>query len=334
MSMIKRRIGALVAVAVMGSVVVAFANAGAGVASAKDRSAHASTSGKKVTFIIYSTPSTAFFLPVVNGAKAAAKLFGLNLNVEYSNSDVPTENNQIESAIASGTNGIAVSVPDNNAYTKSICNAHAHHIPIVTFNVTATKGQVLKCTMSFVGQDFVSAGYQIAEKLITAGKLKHGAQVFCPVEQQTAVYAVQRAQGANEALKKIGSKCSVVGTGFDLGQAQTTMQQYLIGHHNTAAILGLGQVPLQVAPAAAKAAGLKHVAIAGFDMSSQIASSIKSGKTIATIEQQPYEQGFYSVEQLALYLKYGLQPSNVNTGDAIVDKSNIGQVAALSGKVY
>ncbi|HEX3803586.1 MAG TPA: substrate-binding domain-containing protein [Solirubrobacteraceae bacterium] len=332
MSVIRRRFGV---VAILGSAAaLALASVGGGAANAKSSSAHASVSGKKVTFIIYSTPSTAFFLPVVNGANAAAKLFGLKLNVEYSNSDVPTENNQIESAVASGTNGIAVSVPDNNAYTKAICAAHSDHIPIVTFNVTATAGKVLDCTMSFVGQDFVSAGYQIAEKLITAGKLKHGAQVFCPVEQETAVYAVQRAQGANEALKTIGSKCNVVSTGFDLGQAQTEMQQYLIGHSKTAAILGLGQVPLQVGPAAAKAAGLKNLPIAGFDMSSQIATNIKRGKTIATIEQQPYEQGFYSVEQLALYLEYGLQPSNVNTGDAIVDKSNISQVAALTGKVY
>ena len=50
------------------------------------------TAGEKVSFIIYATPSTPFFVPVVNGAKAAAGLFKLNLNVEYSNSDVPTQN--------------------------------------------------------------------------------------------------------------------------------------------------------------------------------------------------------------------------------------------------
>ena len=290
--------------------------------------------GKKVTFIIYSTPSTPFFVPVVNGAQAAAKMFGLSLNVEYSNSDVPTQNDQIESAIASGTNGLAVSIPDNNAFTKSVCDAHAHHIPVVAFNVDATSGPVLNCTMSFVGQQFVSAGYAIAQQLISQGKLHHGAQVFCPVEQQTAVYAIQRAEGADKALASIGAKCNVVATGFDLGQAQTTMQQYLIGHHSTSAILALGQVPLQVAPAAVKAAGLSNIPIAGFDLSSQIAKDIKSGTTVATIEQQPYLQGFYSVEQLALNMEYGLQPSDINTGDAIVNTSNIAQVAALAGKVY
>lgn len=295
---------------------------------------HSPVAGKKVTFIIYSTPSTPFFVPVVNGAKAAAKMYGLNLNVEYSNSDVPTQNNQIQSAIASGTNALAVSIPDNNAFTKSICQAHAQHIPIVTFNVDATAGPVLNCTMSFVGQQFESAGYAIAQQLVSQGKLQHGAHVVCPVEQQTAVYAIQRAQGANKALAAIGAKCDVVATGFDLGKAQTTLQQYLVGHHSTSAILALGQVPLQVAPSAVKSAGLSHVAIAGFDLSSQIAKDIKSGTTIATIEQQPYLQGFYSVEQLALYLEYGLQPSDINTGDAIVDKSNIAQVAALAGKVY
>lgn len=290
--------------------------------------------GKKVTFIIYSTPSTPFFVPVVNGAKDAARIFGLNLNVEYSNSDVPTQNNQIESAIASGTNALAVAIPDNSAFTKTVCNAHNHDIPVVAFNVDATAGPVLNCAMSFVGQNFTRAGYLIAQTLMSQAKLPHGAHVFCPVEQQTAVYAVQRAAGADQALAAIGAKCDVVGTGFDLGKAQTLMQQYLIGHHDTKAILGLGEVPLQVAPAAAKAAGLSHPAIAGFDLSPQIAADIKNGTTIATIEQQPYLQGYYSVLQLALNLQYGLQPSNIDTGNAIVDKSNIARIAALAGKIY
>lgn len=292
-----------------------------------------SAHGKKVTFIIYADQSTPFFNPVVAGARAAAKIYGLSLNVEYSNSNNSTQVNQIETATASGVNALAVSIPSNTAFTKAICAAQAKGIPIVAFNVTATSGPVLNCVLSFVGQDFEQAGYLIAQRLVQEGKVPHGATVFCPVEDPTAVYASGRAAGANRALAAVGAKCDVVSTGFDLSAAQTTETQYLLGHRNANVILALGQVPLQVAPAAAKSAHVQ-ANIAGFDLSPQISTAIKAGTIDATVEQQPYLQGYYAVTQLALNLAYGSTPSNVNTGNEIVDKGNVARISNLAGSVY
>ncbi|HEY3953118.1 MAG TPA: substrate-binding domain-containing protein [Streptosporangiaceae bacterium] len=289
--------------------------------------------GKKVTFIVYADQSTPFFNPVVDGAKAAAKVYGLNLNVEYSGSNDSTQVNQIETASAGGVSALAVSIPSNTAFTKAICAAHDKGIPVVAFNVTATSGPVLKCVLSFVGQDFEQAGYLIAQRLVSEGKVPHGATVFCPVEDPTASYASGRMAGANRALAAVGAKCDEVSTGFDLSQAQTTETQYLLGHRSTSVILALGQVPLQVAPASVKAAHTKAT-IAGFDLSTQISSSIKDGSILATVEQQPYLQGYYAVTQLALNLAYGSTPSDVNTGNEIVDKANVAKIAALAGTVY
>lgn len=296
--------------------------------------AGADIAGKTVTFIIYATPDTPFFVPVVNGAKDAAKLYGLNLNVEYSNSNAITQNNQIETAIARNVAGLALSLPSDSAFTKSVCDAQKAGIPVVAFNVTATSGPVLNCVEGFSGQDFVAAGKLIAEQLIKAGSVPQGAHVFCPVEDATAVYAVGRAKGADEALATIGAKCDVVATGFDLAKAQTTEEQYLLGHRNTNAILALGLVPLQVAPAAAKADGIT-VPIAGFDLSQQVSTDIQNSSILATVEQQPYMQGYYAVIELALQLKYGLiPPPDVNTGNLIVDSSNVSSISSLAGPVF
>jgi simple sugar transport system substrate-binding protein len=48
-----------------------------------------------------------------------------------------------------------------------------------------------------------------------------------------------------------------------------------------------------------------------------------------SINQQPYLQGYYAVEQLALQTKFGLRPANVDTGTFLVDKSNIAEVQHL-----
>jgi simple sugar transport system substrate-binding protein len=86
-----------------------------------------------------------------------------------------------------------------------------------------------------------------------------------------------------------------------------------------------------VAPAAIKKANM-NIPIGGFDLSTDILSAIKSGVITATVDQQPYIQGFDAVMELALYLKYGITPANINTSNrALINQSNVDQVVPLVG---
>jgi simple sugar transport system substrate-binding protein len=98
------------------------------------------------------------------------------------------------------------------------------------------------------------------------------------------------------------------------------------------AIVGLGSVPLTVAPKAMEEAGIK-VPVGGFDLTPEIIQGIEDGVITATVDQQPYSQGFYAIAQLALWLKYGLYPSDMDTGGmGLVDASNVQTVKELVGK--
>ena len=109
------------------------------------------------------------------------------------------------------------------------------------------------------------------------------------------------------------------------------MTQYLIGHPDTAAVIGLGQTPTSQAVQSIRTPGLRSRP-AGFDISKEILDDIKNGALIATVDQQPYSQGFYAVTQLALNLKYGLYPSEMDTGGSgLVDKSNYQYAAKWAG---
>ncbi|HLZ81010.1 MAG TPA: substrate-binding domain-containing protein [Ktedonobacteraceae bacterium] len=287
-------------------------------------------SGKTILFEIKSGPSNSFFVPVVNGAKAAAALTGLKLQIQYGNDDDATIVSQMNTAIASNVVGIAVTVPDAGL-NKVVCDARAKNIAVVAFNTNGATGQGATCVQSFVGQDFVLSGALIAQRMINDGKIKPGDHVFCPVESPDQVYAVQRYQGVKQALDSIGAKCEVLGTGNDLAPAQSTLVSYLLGHPHTAAIIALGGTPLSVAPAAIKKANL-NIPIGGFDLSPDILKAIKSGVINATVDQQPYTQGFQAVIELALYLKYGITPANINTSNrALIDSTNVDQVVPLVG---
>ena len=83
---------------------------------------------------------------------------------------------------------------------------------------------------------------------------------------------------------------------------------------------------------AIKDAGLS-IPAGGYDVSPEVIADIKSGALTATVDQQPYSQGFYAVTQMALYLKYGLYPSEMATGGlGLIDKTNTDKAEVWAGK--
>jgi len=288
-----------------------------------------------ILFIPWSQSSNAFFEAVVNGAKDAAAQQGVNIDVQFGEEDANKQKTIFETGIANKVNGIAINIADDNAYVETACKAMKAGIPIVTFNIDDSRHGApgSTCRMAFMGQNFIAAGYVLGKRVIAEAHLKKGDKVFTPVEAPTATYAVQRHEGVQKALAEIGATSEVLGTGNDHAEALNKMTQYLIGHPDTAAVIGLGQTPTSQAVQSMKDAKLK-IPAAGFDISKEILDNIKNGELIAAVDQQPYSQGFYAVTQLALNLKYGLYPSEMDTGGAgLVDKTNYQFAAKWAGPV-
>jgi simple sugar transport system substrate-binding protein len=275
-----------------------------------------------ILFVPWSQSSNSFFEAVVNGAKDAAEQQGVKLDIQFGEEDQKNQLGILETGIANGVSGIAVNVADDDAYDKLLCDAAAKGMPIVTFNIDDSKGAEGLCRMAFMGQDFVETGYLIGKRMIKDHSIKKGDHVFTPVEAPQATYAVLRHAGVKKAMDEIGATTEVLGTGNDHAQALNLMTQYLLGHPDTDAVVGLGQTPTSQAVQAIKDAGLK-IPAGGFDVSKSILEQIKNGELTATVDQQPYSQGFYAITQLALNIKYGLFPSEMDTGGAgLIDKTN------------
>jgi simple sugar transport system substrate-binding protein len=71
-----------------------------------------------------------------------------------------------------------------------------------------------------------------------------------------------------------------------------------------------------------------------FDLSTEIVTKIKDGTTMFGVDQQPYLQGYGSVQILTLLNRYNLTPALpvTPTGPGFVDLSNIDVVEALAGE--
>ena len=284
-------------------------------------------------FLIWSQSSNPFFEAVVNGAQDAAEDQGVNIDVQYGEEDPVTQSNILETAIASGIDGIATIVADDNAYDDILCGAMDKGIPVVTFNIDDSEGADGTCRMAFMGQDFVETGYLIGKRMIEEHGLKSGDHVFTPVENPEGTYAVLRHAGVKQAMDEIGATTEILRVGNDHGEALNLMTQYLLGHADTAAVIGLGQTPTSQAVQAIKDAGV-DIPAGGFDVSQSILEQIASGELTATVDQQPYSQGYYAVTQLALNLKYGLYPSEMDTGGSgLIDQSNYKLAQEWAGAV-
>ena len=276
----------------------------------------------KITMIIYTSPGVPFFNPLIKGAQDAAKQEDVDLDIQYANNDQVLENNIIQTAVANKVDGIGAIIWDDHAFKKSICDAVHAGIPVIAFNIDNTKGAAASCRLAFIGQDFVSAGYLIGKRMVAAAHLKKGDLVFTPVEFPDAAYATLRHEGVQKALDEVGATSEIIGTGGNLPEVRTKMVQYLIGHSDVKAIIGLGEQPMIEALPSLKEAKLK-VPVGGFDVSKEILDGIANGDIVATVDQQPYSQGFFTVQQLALKIRYGLYPSDMKTGGlGLVDKTN------------
>jgi ABC-type sugar transport system substrate-binding protein len=281
--------------------------------------------------VIYTQPLAAW-TPAVNGAKAVEASTGLKIDIQYANNNDQTEISEIEAGISRGVAGMALQI-DDTAVAHAVCSAAQKGIPIIAWNNNALTGADASCVQAYVGQNEVTAGQAIGNYMVQHGYVKSGAHVFCPVEVPTAVYAAGRAQGANQALAAVGAKCDVVGVGTTDSGAVSTMTEYLLGHRNTTAIIALGGVPFANTPAVLAKMGL-NIPAGGFDVfDPRIPKAIESGKLVAAVDQQFYSQGFFSTQQLALELQYGLYPSDMATGGrGLVTKANIGNIIALAGQ--
>jgi simple sugar transport system substrate-binding protein len=288
--------------------------------------------GKTILFLIDSPPSSAWGQSL-SAVKAVEAITGLKVHVVYAsnNSQMVAE---IQTGIGARVAGMALNVATPAADT-AICAASDGGIPVVAWNTNGYGAAADRCVLAFMGQNFVSAGQAITRYLAMHGYIKRGAHVFCPVEDPTGAYAKRRAQGVDSVLASFGARCDVVGVGFADAANQSIMIRYLQRHPETNLVIALGGTPLANLPAVLKRLG-RHILVAGFDIAdgstSRIIDGIEHGDIVAAVDQQFYSQAFQAVMQLALYLKYGLFPSNIDTSDnSVVDNADAGLAASLSG---
>jgi simple sugar transport system substrate-binding protein len=285
------------------------------------------------TLVFFSSPGNPFWTKIIYGAEEMAQALHCKINMQFAYNDPVKQNDIIETAVSNRIDGLGIVINTDEAYNESVKKAIERNVPVIAFNLDHSRGKEGNARMAYIGLDYVKGGEIVARRLVQEAHLKAGDHVVCPVEHPDAIYSIQQYEGIKKVFVPLGIKSEVLNTGStSLEESLNRLTQYLLGHTDTAAVLAMGGMPMEVTPQAIADASM-NIPNVGFDISKEILRNIMDGKTIATLEQEPFYQGAFTVMQLYYYKKYGLMPCDICTGPVMIDKTNAAACFELADTV-
>src|SRR6478736_38196 len=228
---------------------------------------------------------------------------------------------EVQSAIDSGVKGIAVTLAKPDAMQAAVQAAEAKGIPVVAFNAGADAWQAMG-VKEYFGQDGYIAGQEAGKRLQADGAKK----VICVIQEQGHVDLEARCAGVKNTFPAV----EILNVnGKDMPSVESTITAKLQQDPSVDTVLALGAPFALAAVQSVKNAGSK-AKVATFDTNAALVDAIKNGDVQWAVDQQPFLQGYLSVDSLWLYLNNGNvigggQPTL--TGPSFIDKSNVAAVA-------
>jgi simple sugar transport system substrate-binding protein len=294
--------------------------------------AAASTAPRVRLVFITASVEGAFFEPVKQGMRDAARMMDVECTFTGTEGvDLPKQAAMVRKAVADGYDGIALNIVDSEAFDGVIQEAIHRGVPVVAFNVD--DHETPNASLSAVNQRLYEAGRSLAERV--APEIPNGAHVLMTMHDRGVSALEDRLRGLQDVLRTRNVTWTLAITGNDASKGASVVAGLLRENPDIRVVLGTGQSDTEAAGRAIEqdftTGGYWS---AGFDLSPTTLRLIDAGHIRWTVDQQPYIQGFYPVVQLTLYLRYGIVPSDIDAGAAIIDRSNVRQVMELSRRHY
>jgi len=302
----------------------------AGCGGSSDLSAGRADGGLRLIFIA-PVIHEEFFQPVRKGMEDAAGLMGVEATFTGTEGvDTKAQAAMVAQAVKDGYDGIAVDIIHETDFDDVVAGALKAGVPVVAFNTDDTTDNP---RLSTVSQDLYQAGRTVATRAVEI--IPKGTDVLITKHDEGITALDERARGIQDVLKKHKIKWKVVITTPHPHKAAGIIAKTLKDDPRIRTVLATGQADTEGAGLALERefAGKGYTA-AGFDLSPNTLRLIDAGVIRFTIDQQPYIQGFYPVIQLALLLRYGIKPADIDAGAAVITKAEARSVMKLKARNY
>ena len=232
-----------------------------------------------------STLDNPFFVSLKDGAQKKADELGYKLVVLDSQNDPAKELANVEDLTVRGAKVLLINPTDSQAVSNAVAIANRNHIPVITLDRGATKGEVV----SHIASDNVAGGKMAGDFI--AQKLADGAKVIQLEGIAGTSAARERGEGFKQAIE--AHKFDVLASqpaDFDRTKGLNVTENLLASKGNVQAIFAQNDEMALGALRTIKSAN-KNVLVVGFDGTDDGVKAVKSGKMAATIAQQPERIG-------------------------------------------
>jgi simple sugar transport system substrate-binding protein len=263
------------------------------------------------------------------GVAAARDCFGCEVKTFRPARYTPAEVRALVSEVAQDRpDGLLCTVPDAAVMDEPLRAAIAEGIPVVVANAPDLREPPLRIPyLRYIGGDDRESGRLAARQLLQAGA---GHYVLCFDHYLDDQHChSERFTGLHDVITQHGGLCRRIAMAGDNSKAAAAVVGDALADHPTAdGIVTLGppgaSAVLQVTDRLA--ATIKHVT---FDLSDEQLAAMRAGRLLAIIDSQQYLQGFFGIQVLCHYLRYGLLPtSDILTGPTVIDAANLAAACA------
>jgi simple sugar transport system substrate-binding protein len=286
----------------------------------------ANTPKMTIAMITHQAPGDTFWDIIRKGAEAASAKD--NVTLQYSADPSADKQAQlIQAAIDKKVDAIAVTDPNTGALGATIKKAIAAGIPVTMFNAGGKDALGLGA-LGYFGQSETDAGTAVGKRIVAAG----GKDVICVIQEQGQQQLEDRCDGVTKGTGGAAKVSRLYVDGRNIASVTTSIQAKLTQDKTADWVVTLGAPEALAAVKSVQGAG-SSAKIGTFDTNKELVAAVQGGSVEWAIDQQPYLQGYEAVDSLWLYKTNGNTlggGSNVATGPAFIDKSNIAQVSKFA----
>ncbi|AXJ10121.1 substrate-binding domain-containing protein [Arthrobacter sp. PM3] len=278
-----------------------------------------STPRLKVALITHASGGDTFWDIVRKGAEEASAKDNVEL-LYTSDPEAGRQAQLVQQAIDQKVDGIAVTLATPDALKDVLKKATDAGIPVVSLNAGEGVSQALGAFTHF-GSNEQLAGEAVGTRLAAEG-YKHP---VCVIQQQGHVGLEARCAGVK--AKVPGTEILYV-DGKDMTAVQSTATAKLQASKDADVIIGLG-APITLTLLKSVADAGSSAKVASFDLNAELAQKIVDGAVLFTVDQQPWLQGYMSIDSIWQNKRGGFKlggGQSVLTGPSIVDKTNAADV--------
>lgn len=247
--------------------------------------------------------SEPFFVAMRRNATDEARKLRIDLLIVDAQSNSAKQTTDIETAVATGTQGIIIAPNDLNALTPAVNYVLANDVPIVSVDRRVDKAD--KAVPHF-GADNVTGGRMMAQYVVD--HFPQGAGIVLLTGTPGSSSAIDRSKGIHDVIGAAGANYRIVAeqtANWQRDQGLTVTQNVLtsLGPTRPQVIIAEDDDMALGAVEAVRSTGITGIEVIGFNATPEALKMVRNGDMAATVEQSPSRQIRTALDQLVARIR-------------------------------